>query len=68
VTFYLGKPALGLVALPHPLKGLTPTSERGSTVHVSSGGGRQVDLSPRTRRTFALQWGWLDPVSFSTLE
>jgi hypothetical protein len=68
VTFYFGKPALGLVSLQAPLKGLTPTNERAATVHVSSNGGRQVDLSPRTRRTFTLHWVGLDMVTFSVLE
>jgi len=68
VTFYLGRPANGLVALPPPSKGLAPTLERVSTVHESSAGGRVVDLAPRTRRTFSLAWSDLDPVALSTLE
>lgn len=68
MTFYFGKPALGLVALPSPLTGLTPTSDRNSTTHTASSGGRTVDFARRTRRTFTLGWKALDPVSYSVLE
>lgn len=68
MTFYFGRASAGLVALPPPGKGLTPTLERQSTVHESSSGGRVVDLASRTRRTFALSWTDLDPAALSTLE
>lgn len=68
MTFWFGKPAQGLVALPPPLKGLTPTVERAGTIHISSSGGRQVDLAPRQRRTFTVSWAELDPPTYSVLE
>jgi len=68
MTFYFGKPALGLVALPHPLTGLTPTNDRLATTHASSSGGRTVDFASRTRRTFALAWKAIDAVTYSVLE
>jgi len=68
MTFYFGKPAAGLVALPHPLRGIVPSSDRNSTIHTSSAGGRVVDMATRTRRTWSLAWSWLDTVTFSTLE
>lgn len=68
MTFYLGKPTLGLVALPHPLTGLTPTNDRVATTHAASSGGRTVDFAPRTRRTFALAWKAIDAVTYSVLE
>ena len=68
MTFYFGKPAAGLVALPNPLRNITPTNDRAATVHTSSSGARQVDLAPRTRRTFTIGWAWLSPEVFSVLE
>lgn len=68
MTFYFGKPSAGLVALPHPLTGLTPTNVRPSTVHTSSSGAQTVDVAPRSRRTFTLAWSFLDAPTFSVLE
>lgn len=68
MTFWLGKPALGLVALPSPLKGLTPTLGRASTIHEASSGARSVDIAPRSRRTYSMAWMALDQGPYSTLE
>lgn len=68
MTFWLGRPG-ALAALPHPMKGIDPTSVRGGSVAQTIGGGQVVNYTAGAgRRTYQMQWSGIAPEQYSLLE
>jgi hypothetical protein len=67
MPMWLGNPG-GVVQLPYPARGLTPTLSIPATVRRTLGGGQVVARAAGARRTYNLAWEFLTPEQFSVLE
>jgi hypothetical protein len=67
MPMWLGNPG-GVVQLPYPARGLTPTLSIPATVRRTIGGGQVVSRAGAGRRTYQLAWEFLTPEQFSVLE
>lgn len=67
MPMWLGNPG-GVVALPYPVRGLTPTLSIPATVRRTLGGGQVVARAGGARRTYNLAWEFLTAEQFSVLE
>lgn len=68
MTFWLGKPATVLIALPHPGRGIDSTLGIPTNPRQTIGGGLAVDRAPKGTRTYELAWASLTPEQHSIVE